>query len=147
MAAEGNIRFAVFARLSDGLALATFKGRGATASAVETTNKVLKSGNLKPKAQLTVTIDQTIGTLHLAAGDVDVIAVITSPDYPRRSAFQLLEEIRAKVDSLLPDPSNPCTLTSFRPHTLTPLHAYTLTRLHPHTIHPVPYTLDLHPIP
>uniref|UniRef100_A0A7S0X8N0 V-SNARE coiled-coil homology domain-containing protein n=1 Tax=Mantoniella antarctica TaxID=81844 RepID=A0A7S0X8N0_9CHLO len=104
MAAEGNIRFAVFARLSDGLALATFKGRGATASAVETTNKVLKSGNLKPKAQLTVTIDQTIGTLHLAAGDVDVIAVITSPDYPRRSAFQLLEEIRAKVDgSITPE--------------------------------------------
>ena len=95
---SGNIRFAVFARLSDGLALATFKGKGSTASAAETANKVLQSGNLKPKSQLTVTIDHAIGTLHLSAGEVDVIAVITAPNYPRRSAFKLLEELRAKVE-------------------------------------------------
>mmetsp|Transcript_8636 Transcript_8636/g.21769 ORF Transcript_8636/g.21769 Transcript_8636/m.21769 type:complete len:232 (+) Transcript_8636:56-751(+) len=97
-----NIRFAVLARLSDGLSLATFKGRGAKAEAMDTANKVLKSGNLKPKSQLTVTIDQTIGTLHLASGEADVIAVITAPNYPRRLAFKLLEEIRAKVDDCIP---------------------------------------------
>lgn len=102
MAAEGNIRFAAFARLSDGLTLATFKGRGSNANTVETANKVLRSGNLKPKSQLTVTIDQTIGTLHLAAGEVDVIAVITAPAYPRRSAFKLLDEIRSGVDACIP---------------------------------------------
>lgn len=102
MAAEGNIRFAVFARLSDGLTLATFKGKGSNATTVETANKVLRSGNLKPKSQLTVTIDQTTGTLHLAAGEVDVIAVITAPAYPRRSAFKLLDEIRAGVDACIP---------------------------------------------
>jgi hypothetical protein len=103
-AAEGNIRFAVFARLSDGLSLSTFKGKGCTATTVDTTNKVLRSGNLKAKSQLTVTIDQTIGTLHLAAGDVDVIAVITAPDYPRRSAFKLLDEVRAEADKcILPE--------------------------------------------
>lgn len=100
---EGNIRFAVYARLSDGLSLATFKGKGAhSGAAVETAHKVLQSGNLKPKSQLTVTIDQTIGTLHLAAGDVDVIAVITAPEYPRRSAFKLLDEIRVQVEAHIP---------------------------------------------
>ena len=67
----GNIRYAAFARLSDGLTLASFKGKGATPAVTETANKVLRSGNLKPNGQLTVTVDQTIGTLHLAAGDVD----------------------------------------------------------------------------
>jgi len=42
-----NVRFAVLARLSDGLSLATFKGKGDSKDAVETTKKVLKSGNLK----------------------------------------------------------------------------------------------------
>ena len=93
----GNIRYAAFARLSDGLTLASFKGKGATPAVTETANKVLRSGNLKPNGQLTVTVDQTIGTLPLAAGGVDVLAVITAPEYPRRSAFKLLDEIREMV--------------------------------------------------
>ena len=51
----GNIRYAAFARLSDGLTLASFKGKGATPAVTETANKVLRSGNLKPNGQLTVT--------------------------------------------------------------------------------------------
>ena len=93
----GNVRYAAYARLSDGLTLASFKGKGATAAVTETAQKVLRSGNLKPNGQLTVTVDATIGTLHLAAGDGDVLAVITAPDYPRRSAFKLLDEIREMV--------------------------------------------------
>jgi len=91
------VRYAAFARLSDGLTLASFKGKGATNAVTETAHKVLRSGNLKPNGQLTVTVDRTIGTLHLAAGDGDVLAVITAPDYPRRSAFKLLDEIREMV--------------------------------------------------
>ena len=91
------MRYAAFARLSDGLNLASFKGKGATNAVTETAHKVLRSGNLKPNGQLTVTVDRTIGTLHLAAGDGDVLAVITAPDYPRRSAFKLLDEIREMV--------------------------------------------------
>ena len=91
------MRYAAYARLSDGLTLASFKGKGATAAVTETAHKVLRSGNLKPNGQLTVTVDRTIGTLHLAAGDGDVLAVITAPDYPRRSAFKLLDEIREMV--------------------------------------------------
>lgn len=91
------MRYAAFARLSDGLTLASFKGKGATNAVTETAHKVLRSGNLKPNGQLTVTVDRTIGTLHLAAGDGDVLAVITAPDYPRRSAFKLLDEIREMV--------------------------------------------------
>ena len=72
MATEGgkNVRYVVFARLSDGLALAHFK-KHANAATIETANKVLTSGNLKAKSQLTVTIDHNIGTLHLAAGEDD----------------------------------------------------------------------------
>ena len=65
------MRYAAFARLSDGLTLASFKGKGATNAVTETAHKVLRSGNLKPNGQLTVTVDRTIGTLHLAAGDGD----------------------------------------------------------------------------
>jgi hypothetical protein len=103
MATEGgkNVRYVVFARLSDGLALAHFK-KHANAATIETANKVLTSGNLKAKSQLTVTIDHNIGTLHLAAGEDDVIAVITAPNYPRRSAFRLLDEIRSQVDDVVP---------------------------------------------
>ena len=85
-----NVRLAVYARLSDGLVLASHKGR-ATDAAKDTAKKVLESGNLKPNAQLTVTVTPEIGTLHLAAGDVDVVAVITATEYPRRAAFKLLE--------------------------------------------------------
>ena len=91
-----NVRLAVYARLSDGLVLASHKGR-ATDAAKDTAKKVLESGNLKPNAQLTVTVTPEIGTLHLAAGDVDVVAVITATEYPRRAAFKLLDEIRGQV--------------------------------------------------
>ena len=91
-----NVRLAVYARLSDGLVLASHKGR-ATDAAKNTAGKVLTSGNLKPNAQLTVTVTPEIGTLHLAAGEMDVVAVIAAPEYPRRSAFKLLDEIRGQV--------------------------------------------------
>ena len=95
--AGSNVRLATYARLSDGLALATFKSRAANAATEETAGKVLTSGNLKPNAQLTVTVTPEIGTLHLAAGEMDVVAVIAAPEYPRRSAFKLLDEIRGQV--------------------------------------------------
>jgi vesicle-associated membrane protein 7 len=95
--AGSNVRLATYARLSDGLALATFKSRAANAATEETAGKVLTSGNLKPNAQLTVTVTPEIGTLHLAAGETDVVAVIAAPEYPRRSAFKLLDEIRGQV--------------------------------------------------
>ena len=41
----GNVRYAAFARLSDGLTLASFKGKGATNAVTETAHKVLRSGN------------------------------------------------------------------------------------------------------
>lgn len=91
-----NVRLAVYARLSDGLVLASHKGR-ATDAAKDTAKKVLESGNLKPNAQLTVTVTPEIGTLHLTAGDADVVAVITATEYPRRAAFKLLDEIRGQV--------------------------------------------------
>jgi len=41
-------------------------------------------------------INETIGTLHLAAGEGDVLAVVTDAAYPRRTAFQLLGDLRQR---------------------------------------------------
>lgn len=94
---DDPVRFLAYGRLSDGLFLATFKSRRSNAATEETCKKVLESGNLKPNAQLTVTVTPEIGTLHLNAGSEDVIAVVTASGYPRRQAFKLLDEIRVQI--------------------------------------------------
>ncbi len=94
---EDSIRFLAYGRLSDGLLLATHKSRRASAATEETCKKVFESGNLKPNAQLTVTVTPEIGTLHLHAGGDDVIAVVTASAYPRKLAFALLDEVRVQV--------------------------------------------------
>jgi len=100
-----SIRFLAYGRLSDGLMLATHKSRRANAATEDTCRKVFESGNLKPNAQLTVTVTPEIGTLHLNAGGEDVIAVVTASAYPRKLAFQLLDEVRVQVTqaSITPD--------------------------------------------
>ena len=102
---EDAVRFLAYGRLSDGLLLATHKSRRANAATEETCKKVFESGNLKPNAQLTVTVTPEIGTLHLNAGGEDVIAVVTASAYPRKLAFQLLDEVRVQVTqaSITPD--------------------------------------------
>eukprot|EP00238_Polyblepharides_amylifera_P011792 CAMPEP_0196588266 /NCGR_PEP_ID=MMETSP1081-20130531/60041_1 /TAXON_ID=36882 /ORGANISM="Pyramimonas amylifera, Strain CCMP720" /LENGTH=193 /DNA_ID=CAMNT_0041910715 /DNA_START=59 /DNA_END=637 /DNA_ORIENTATION=+ len=98
-----NIRLITLGRLSDGLAVASYKRNDTTKAEVEATvSRVLSSGNIKPNSQLTVVINEDIGTLHLASGEADVISVVTSSTYPRRSAFQLLEELRVKMESQAP---------------------------------------------
>ena len=94
---EDAVRFLAYGRLSDGLLLATHKSRRANAATEETCKKVFESGNLKPNAQLTVTVTPEIGTLHLNAGGDDVIAVVTASAYPRKLAFDLLDEVRRDV--------------------------------------------------
>lgn len=94
---EDAVRFLAYGRLSDGLLLATHKSRRANAATEETCKKVFESGNLKPNAQLTVTVTPEIGALHLNAGGDDVIAVVTASAYPRKLAFDLLDEVRRDV--------------------------------------------------
>ena len=94
---EDAVRFLAYGRLSDGMLLATHKSRRANAATEETCKKVFESGNLKPNAQLTVTVTPEIGTLHLNAGGDDVIAVVTASAYPRKLAFDLLDEVRRDV--------------------------------------------------
>ena len=94
---DDSIRFLAYGRLSDGLLLATHKSRRASTATEETCKKVFESGNLKPNAQLTVTVTPEIGTLHLNAGGEDVIAVVTATTYPRKPAFELLDAVRVEV--------------------------------------------------
>jgi len=94
---EDAVRFLAYGRLSDGLLLATHKSRRANAATEETCRKVFESGNLKPDARMTVTVTPEIGALHLNAGGDDVIAVVTASAYPRKLAFDLLDEVRREV--------------------------------------------------
>ena len=94
---EDAVRFLAYGRLSDGLLLATHKSRRANAATEETCKKVFESGNLKPDARMTVTVTPEIGALHLNAGGDDVIAVVTASAYPRKLAFDLLDEVRRDV--------------------------------------------------
>lgn len=60
-----------------------------------TVRKVLASGNLQRNQQLTVTVSEELGTLHLQTGDAEVLAVMCSTAYPRRKAFEMLRELQA----------------------------------------------------
>lgn len=90
-----NVRYAALARLRDGVPLFSYK-QNADAECESTVGRVLCSGNIKPSSHLTVVINETIGTLHLAAGEGDVLAVVTDAAYPRRTAFQLLGDLRQR---------------------------------------------------
>uniref|UniRef100_A0A7S0N7B5 V-SNARE coiled-coil homology domain-containing protein n=1 Tax=Pyramimonas obovata TaxID=1411642 RepID=A0A7S0N7B5_9CHLO len=96
-----SVRFLTLARLHDGLTLATYKSKDKTTQCEETVDRVLKSGNIKPNSQLTVVINDEIGTLHLSAGPEDVLAAVTEASYPRRTAFQMLNALREAVNNNL----------------------------------------------
>lgn len=95
------MRYVALARLSDGLIVASYRPHAANASTSAeceaTVAKVLASGNIKPCTQLTVVINDEIGTMHLAARSDDVTAVVTCATYPRRSAFQMLSALQEAV--------------------------------------------------
>lgn len=97
-----NLRYLTLSRLQDGMVVASYCKKGsATAECAQTVSRVLSSGNVKANTQLTVTINEEIGTLHLAAGETDVLAVVTSATYSRPSAFKLLAALRDLVTAHL----------------------------------------------
>lgn len=63
--------------------------------------RVLTSGNLRARTQLTVTVNDVIGTLHITTTDEEIYAVITSSAYPRRSAFEMLGNLRDRAHQAL----------------------------------------------
>mmetsp|Transcript_22382 Transcript_22382/g.26973 ORF Transcript_22382/g.26973 Transcript_22382/m.26973 type:complete len:224 (+) Transcript_22382:295-966(+) len=94
-----NVKYITLSRLSDGLIVASHRDKNTSPECSETVSRVLSSGNVNPNTQLTVTVNAQIGTLHLAAEEVDVVSVVTAANYPRRTAFQLLAEVREYVTS------------------------------------------------
>ena len=59
----------------------------------EVVSRVISSGNFGAKSQLTVTINESIGTLHLSSGEEEVFAVVAAADFSRRDCFNLLAEV------------------------------------------------------
>jgi len=106
-----NARYSTLSRLSDGVVLASHKQGQKDEECIAVVAKVLGSGNLAPGSQLSVNISQTAGTMHIAVARVgqveSVFTVVTAPGYPRRAAFQYLEEFRNFVsefhEAAIPD--------------------------------------------
>eukprot|EP00898_Chlorokybus_atmophyticus_P003961 jgi/Chlat1/4566/Chrsp29S04465 len=94
-----NVRFCTLSRLSDGVVVASWAHKHADPECLETVGRVVGSGNLKANSQLTVTVNERVGTLHLHSQDAEVFAVVTSASYPRRSAFRLLQDLRDRARS------------------------------------------------
>eukprot|EP00793_Prasinoderma_coloniale_P001157 PRCOL_00006148-RA len=87
-------RWAAVARLSDGVVLAqAAQPTPLDAGAQATVARVLASGQIKPDTQLTVTIGEEHGHLHLSAGASCVFLLLAPQDYPRRAALRLLAEL------------------------------------------------------
>mmetsp|Transcript_39223 Transcript_39223/g.65916 ORF Transcript_39223/g.65916 Transcript_39223/m.65916 type:complete len:293 (-) Transcript_39223:113-991(-) len=98
-----SIKLLTVSRLEDGLVLASYRAKDKGAECEETVDRVLRSGNIQPNSQITVVINDDIGTLHLLAGTIDVLSAVTNATYPRRSAFQLLKDARdAVVNNVAP---------------------------------------------
>ena len=66
------IRYIGIGRLSDGLICASHAQRGKASDLSEVVTRVISSGNFAAKSQLTVTINDAVGTLHLSSGEEEV---------------------------------------------------------------------------
>ena len=86
------IRYIGIGRLSDGLICASHAQRGKASDLSEVVTLVISSGNFAAKSQLTVTINDAVGTLHLSSGEEECYAVVAAADFPRRECFSLLNE-------------------------------------------------------
>ena len=120
------VRFACVARHSDGLIAASHHCRtigekvrahgvgtgvrrqraltggrpgGGGAQTLSTVRKVLQSGNLKKQTKCTVTVNDAVGTMHINTTDSAAYVLVTSPTYPRRTAFTALTKLREAVAS------------------------------------------------
>lgn len=91
----GNVRHCAVARLSDRIALASYSHctvSGMPARFQETVAKVLRSSRVSENPRLSV-VDREVGTInYMTFGDV-IYVIITSQDYPQRTAFKLLEDL------------------------------------------------------
>ena len=75
---------------------------------VDTVKRVATSGNIKPNSQLTVTVNDDVGTLHLVSGDT-IVAAGVSPRGPELLLGSSMQPWARDIDSYSPHSSSyPC---------------------------------------
>ncbi|KAJ1639803.1 synaptobrevin-domain-containing protein [Pavlovales sp. CCMP2436] len=93
-----NVRHCAVGRLSDRVVVANYvhcNQGGMPARFHAVVDKVLRSNRIMDHPRLTIT-DKEVGTLHYITDRLAIYIVITSPEYPQRTAFKLLDELKAR---------------------------------------------------
>ena len=88
-----SLRYIGIGRLNDGLICASYAPKIKATELTEVVSRVISSGNFSAKSQLTVTINDSVGTLHLSSGEEEVYAVVAAADFSRRECFNLLSDV------------------------------------------------------
>eukprot|EP00294_Goniomonas_avonlea_P006823 CAMPEP_0114558016 /NCGR_PEP_ID=MMETSP0114-20121206/10145_1 /TAXON_ID=31324 /ORGANISM="Goniomonas sp, Strain m" /LENGTH=230 /DNA_ID=CAMNT_0001743355 /DNA_START=16 /DNA_END=708 /DNA_ORIENTATION=+ len=95
-APRGNIRFCSIGRYSDKVVVSTYAHFTASISASKyqaVCNKVLGSDRVAEYSRLTIT-DKEVGTVHYDSDPDCIYLVITSNEYPQRTVFKFLDEVK-----------------------------------------------------
>ncbi|KAG8458737.1 hypothetical protein KFE25_012935 [Diacronema lutheri] len=100
-----NVRHCAVGRLADKVVVANYvhcNQGGMPARCHAVVDKVLRSNRVTDFPRLTIT-DKEVGTLHYVTDRLAIYIVITSSEYPQRTAFKLLDELRARFTSQFGD--------------------------------------------
>lgn len=100
-----NVRHCAVGRLADKVVVANYvhcNQGGMPARFHAVVDKVLRSNRVMDHPRLTIT-DKEVGTLHYITDRLAIYIVITSPEYPQRTAFKLLDELKARFTTQFGD--------------------------------------------
>lgn len=100
-----NVRHCAVGRLSDKVVVANYvhcNQGGMPAHFHAVVDKVLRSSKVAEHPRLTIT-DKEVGTLHYVTDARAIYIVITAPDYPQRTAFRFLEELKTRFEDQFGD--------------------------------------------
>eukprot|EP00735_Rhodelphis_limneticus_P000868 TRINITY_DN113_c0_g1::TRINITY_DN113_c0_g1_i1::g.14376::m.14376 TRINITY_DN113_c0_g1::TRINITY_DN113_c0_g1_i1::g.14376 ORF type:complete len:219 (+),score=53.85,sp/P18489/SYB_DROME/40.40/5e-17,Synaptobrevin/PF00957.16/2.1e-30,Longin/PF13774.1/5.4e-11,YjgP_YjgQ/PF03739.9/0.0042,Mt_ATP-synt_D/PF05873.7/0.019,NPV_P10/PF05531.7/0.061,COG2/PF06148.6/0.095,DUF3753/PF12575.3/1.6e+03,DUF3753/PF12575.3/0.082,TPR_MLP1_2/PF07926.7/1.4 TRINITY_DN113_c0_g1_i1:60-716(+) len=96
---RGNVRFVFIGTITDKKSLGshvnTFDGVLPSAKYDKITSMCLNSPRVTKNSKLTLA-DREEGTIHFRTDDEFLYLVITAPEYPQRTAFKLLEDLRSE---------------------------------------------------
>eukprot|EP00188_Purpureofilum_apyrenoidigerum_P002758 Plantae.Rhodophyta-Purpureofilum_apyrenoidigerum.ctg2818.p1 GENE.Plantae.Rhodophyta-Purpureofilum_apyrenoidigerum.ctg2818~~Plantae.Rhodophyta-Purpureofilum_apyrenoidigerum.ctg2818.p1 ORF type:complete len:236 (-),score=58.93 Plantae.Rhodophyta-Purpureofilum_apyrenoidigerum.ctg2818:1835-2542(-) len=93
------LRFVSVARFSDQVPVAEYRVANckeiSNAMFEERVDRVMRSGRVRESSRLTI-LDKEVGSVHYESDSNFVFLVFTRKDYPQRTAFKFLGEIRRK---------------------------------------------------
>ncbi|CAG9460631.1 unnamed protein product [Pedinophyceae sp. YPF-701] len=122
---QARVKYAVVARSSDGLVLSSWAARGETTSGLSDQRTKLVSAILQKLAEQRSArqrpprhasfphrTNPAFGTVHVTSNSDYAVAVVTSQDYPRHVAQQMITQIQSSVDTV---PIQPLIAQARRP--------------------------------